>query len=147
MMQKDINSYLPDDILCKVDRASMANSLETRAPFLDHEIFEYASKIPMKLKVTNKESKIILKNILEKYLPKNLIYREKMGFGIPLREFVLEKSRNWSRSIIFDEFYKDVFIDQDILEKIWFDTDKKKFDHSNIIWSAIVFRSWFKTKV
>lgn len=147
MMQKDINSYLPDDILCKVDRASMANSLETRAPFLDHEIFEYASKIPMKLKVTNKESKIILKNILEKYLPKNLIYREKMGFGIPLREFLLEKSRNWSRSIIFDEFYKDVFIDQDILEKIWFDTDKKKFDHSNIIWSAIVFRSWFKNKV
>ena len=69
-----------------------------------------------------------------------------MGFGIPLRIFIRE-IKNWTKSIIFDEFYKYVFIDQDILEKIWFDTDKIKFDHSNIIWSAIVFRSWFKNKV
>ena len=83
MMLSDSLNYLSDDILCKVDRAAMKNSLETRLPFLDKEIFEYAWQLPLEFKIKSNETKHILKKF-ENYLPKNLIYRPKMGFSLPM---------------------------------------------------------------
>ena len=86
MLYWDAISYLPDDILVKVDRASMAYSLETRAPFLDKNVIEMAWKIPTKMKVNNGQGKVILKKLLCKYLPKEYIYRPKQGFGVPIQD-------------------------------------------------------------
>ena len=80
MMFLDMITYLPDDIMCKVDRASMAFSLESRAPFLDQDVVEASYKIPTQYKIKNKNGKHILKNILYKYVPKDLIERPKQGF-------------------------------------------------------------------
>ena len=90
----DTLTYLPDDILTKVDRASMFNSLEIRVPFLDHNIVEFAWNLPINQKIKKGNGKIILKKILEKYLPKNLIYKPKMGFGIPLGKFIVDKLKD-----------------------------------------------------
>ena len=88
MMIFDTISYLSDDILCKVDRTAMSSSLETRIPFLDKEVFEYAWQIPIKYKINSKEQKYILKKILENYLPNELIYRPKMGFSIDMNNIL-----------------------------------------------------------
>ena len=87
MMAADTQFYLSDDILCKVDRSSMANSLEVRVPFLNHKVFEFAWSLPKNFKINNHQNKVILRNILKKYVPENLINRPKMGFGIPMLEW------------------------------------------------------------
>ena len=144
MMYFDMERYLPDDLLCKVDRASMFHSLETRAPFLNHKIYEYSLKIPFKDKISNNNTKVILKNILSKYIPKQLFDRPKKGFGIPIRQFIFHQLRDWSKSIIFDKYYEDPFLDQSQVEKFWELTDKNKIDLSSTIWSIISFRVWLK---
>ena len=144
MMFYDVENYLTDDILCKVDRASMASSLETRAPFLDYEVFEYALRIPFNQKIYKNDSKYILKKILNKYIPKNLYERPKTGFGIPLKEFLLKDMREWSKSILFDRFYFDPFLDQKKIEGLWHQTDNNKIDFTSTLWSIISFRIWFK---
>ena len=144
MMYFDIENYLPDDILCKVDRASMASSLETRAPFLDHKVFEYSLEIPFNKKINKYQSKYILKKILNKYLPKSLYERPKTGFGIPLKQFLFKDMREWSKSIIFDKFYSDPFTNQKKVEHFWESTDRNKVDFTSTIWSIISFRCWLK---
>ena len=87
MLYWDAISYLPDDILVKVDRASMGFSLETRAPFLDKNVVELAWQIPTKMKVRNGSGKLILKELLCQYLPKDYVYRQKRGFGFPIDKY------------------------------------------------------------
>ena len=84
MMILDFKTYLPDDILVKLDRAVMSSSLETRAPFLDHKLIEFVWKIPQSFKVKNYRGKWILRKILNKYVPNNLTDRPKMGFAVPI---------------------------------------------------------------
>jgi len=88
LMFVDLISYLPDDILVKVDRSAMGVSLEARVPFLDPEIVEFSFKLPIQYKIQNGQGKIILKNLLNKYVPKSLLERKKMGFGVPLGKWL-----------------------------------------------------------
>ena len=88
MMYLDLKEFLPGDILVKVDRTAMAVSLETRVPFLDHRVIDFSMKLPFEYKIRNGQGKWILRELLHKYLPKNLIDRPKMGFGVPLSEWL-----------------------------------------------------------
>ena len=100
MMYCDAVSYLPDDILCKVDRASMAVSLEVHCPFLDHRVAELAARIPMRLKVRGGTGKHILRELLYREAPRELFERPKSGFGVPVGEWIKGPLRDWAEAFL-----------------------------------------------
>ena len=106
MMYIDQNNYLPDDILVKLDRSAMMSSLETRVPFLDRNVVEFAAGIPMKLKIDKKNNKVILRKILSKYLPKNIIDNQKSGFNAPIDQWLRGPLKEWSEDIIYSKTLK-----------------------------------------
>ena len=116
MLIWDSLSYLTDDILVKVDRASMFYSLETRAPFLDHRLIEVASRIPSNLKVKNNYGKHILKKLLYKYVPKKIVDRPKAGFAVPINDWLRGPLKMWAYDLINS---KDSYINESFVKKIW----------------------------
>ncbi len=138
MMAWDFKYYLPDDILVKVDRATMALSIEGREPMLDHKIIEYAAKLPFELKYKKGESKYIVKKVLEAYLPKELIYRKKMGFGIPIFE--------WFRGdlgSLFDEYFEnDEILNMEYVRTLLKDFRSGKYVNVNKLWFVLVYKMW-----
>ena len=139
----DIKTYLPDDILVKVDRASMAVSLEVRAPYLDHKFMEAVAKIPSSLKLHGGEGKYILKKSLEPVLPHDILYRSKMGFAVPLHKWFREDLKDVAYSAIFDS--TDGLLDKKFLKKVWNDHQAGTFNRSAYLWSVLMFRKWQST--
>jgi asparagine synthase (glutamine-hydrolysing) len=143
MMYWDSISYLPDDILCKVDRASMSNGLEVRVPFLDRKIIEFASRIPLSMKINNGESKWILRQVLSKYVPMELIDRPKSGFSIPVGDWMKNSMLEWSEDLLSPErIISDGYFDNKKVQKIWKEHVNNKKDWSASLWSILMFNSW-----
>jgi len=136
----DIKTYLTDDILTKVDRASMAVSLEVRAPMLDHKFLELAAAIPSDLKLHRGTGKYILKKALEPVLPNEILYRSKQGFAIPLDVWFRRELKEMARQIILEE--DDGILDKKFLSKIWDQHQKGYYDRSALLWSTLMFRKW-----
>jgi asparagine synthase (glutamine-hydrolysing) len=115
----DLKTYLVDDVLTKVDRASMANSLEVRVPLLDHHLVEFAHSLPLQLKLRDGKGKYLLRKVMRQFLPQDFLDARKMGFRIPFVPWVRESLRNWSEDILFKESQTSSFIDQAALREIW----------------------------
>ena len=147
IMYSDLISYLPDDVLVKVDRASMANSLEVRAPFLDHKLLELSSKIPLNYKIKNNSGKIILKDILSNYIPNTLIDRPKQGFAVPLSKWLKNELKDWSENKLHQiKMNKNIYLNYNKINKLWIDHINERKDYSSALWSIFIFQSWYESQ-
>jgi asparagine synthase (glutamine-hydrolysing) len=145
MMVHDTKNFLTDDIMVKVDRATMSVGLESRAPFLDSRIFEYAWKLPIDSKLVNGVSKYPLRQLLGKYVPEKLIDRPKMGFGLPLGRWLRCELREWAEdAIVGNSIGMSGLISGDSAKILWDEHMADKKDHERMIWNLIVFRSWYE---
>jgi asparagine synthase (glutamine-hydrolysing) len=136
----DIKTYLPDDILTKVDRASMAVSLEVRAPLLDHRLLELAARMPSSLKLRGRTGKYIFKKAMSSALPDGILNRKKMGFAIPLGRWFRNELQDVAYSTLFDS--ADGILDPGFLKKIWNQHQRGHYDRSQHLWAVLMFRKW-----
>jgi asparagine synthase (glutamine-hydrolysing) len=137
----DIKTYLTDDILTKVDRASMANSLEVRAPILDHKFMELIATIPSSLKLQGRNGKYIFKKALERILPNNILYRRKMGFAVPVADWFRNELKEMAYETIFGNDH-DTLFQKSTIEQIWRQHQKGIRDRSATLWTLFMFRLW-----
>jgi asparagine synthase (glutamine-hydrolysing) len=145
MMLWDAQSYLPDDILVKLDRASMACSLEGRVPFLDHNLIEFSWKIPEEYKYKKGKGKWILRQVLYKYLPKEIVDRPKSGFTLPLADLLRADLKAWAEKLINTERLKsEGILDAEVVMRKWDEHQSMKSDWSNQLWSVLMFQLWLE---
>ncbi|HEC26030.1 MAG TPA: asparagine synthetase B, partial [Gammaproteobacteria bacterium] len=142
-MWQDIHDYLPDDILTKVDRASMATSLETRVPYLDHELVQFAQKLPLKYKVRGGTTKWILREILSRYIPREIIDRPKKGFAVPIGAWLRHELRDWAEDLLSENALQDtgVFHVNEV-RKRWLQHQTAKYNWQHQIWAVLMFQAW-----
>ena len=145
MIILDILSYLPDDILVKVDRAAMSCSLETRAPFLDHRVANYAWSIPLQYKLHDKQTKWILRELLYKYVPKNLVDRPKMGFGFPIDVWLRTGLRGWAESLLSAQrITQEGILDPAPIMAMWNQHLSGKHNWAIQLWPVLMFQAWLE---
>jgi len=144
-MAFDSVTYLLDDNLTKVDRTSMASSLETRLPLLNHRIIDFSWRLPLTMKSDGNLSKRILRDTLYKRVPKNLIERPKMGFSVPISDWIKGPLKSWAHSLLFDVNNNNhgIFNTSEI-EKIWDQHITGYRDHSASLWSILMFQAWYQ---
>jgi asparagine synthase (glutamine-hydrolysing) len=143
MMYADTVGYLPDDILTKVDRAAMAVSLETRIPLLDHRIVEFAWSLPLDLKVRDRDSKWILKQVLYKYVPAALMQRRKRGFGIPVGEWLRGPLREWAEDLFAESrLRRDGILDAVPVRERWLRHLARLSTEDDFIWQLLMLQAW-----
>lgn len=136
----DFKTYLPGDILTKVDRASMAHGLEVRVPLLDHEFVEWAAGLPAELKLHRREGKYIMKKALEPFLPESVLYRAKMGFAVPLVSWFRGPLRKRLRSVLLDPaLFENGLFERDAVQKLVDAHERGYRDHSSILWALLMF--------
>ncbi|MBA3037209.1 MAG: asparagine synthase (glutamine-hydrolyzing), partial [Desulfobacterium sp.] len=139
----DIKTYLCDDILTKVDRASMAVSLEVRCPILDHEFMEYVAKIPSKMKLQGTEGKVIFKKAFKRYLPDDILYRKKMGFGVPILEWLRGELHDYAKPLILDGQATRNLLHRPVLEKMWSEHQSKIRNRATELWQVMMLNLWY----
>jgi len=143
MMYADSARYLPDDILAKVDRASMAVSLEVRVPMLDHRVLEFAWRLPSAMKVRHRQGKWLLKRLLRRYLPAELIERPKMGFGIPVGRWLRGPLREWSETLLSeDRLRTEGYLNPEAVRSRWRRHLSSDLGESDTLWQILAFQAW-----
>ncbi|MCP9783291.1 asparagine synthase (glutamine-hydrolyzing) [Cyanobium sp. WKJ7-Wakatipu] len=145
MMAWDSLSYLPDDILVKVDRAAMAVGLETRAPFLDHRVAQVAWRLPMAMKIRGNTSKWALRQILYKYVPKELIERPKAGFAIPIGQWLRGPLRPWASELLHpDRLRQEGYLRPEPISQLWQQHLSGRYDHTTKLWTVLMWQAWLE---
>jgi len=138
----DIQTYLCEDILTKVDRASMAVSLEVRCPILDHEFMEYVARIPSRWKLRGLDGKHIFKKALKRYLPDDILYRRKMGFGVPILEWLRGDLRDYAGELVLEGEASRLYFRPQRLEKLWNDHQRGLRNYATELWIVMMLNLW-----
>jgi asparagine synthase (glutamine-hydrolysing) len=145
MMLDDLVEYLPDDILTKVDRASMAVSLEARVPLLDHELVEFAWRLPLRWKIRNRTQKWILRQVLARHVPTALFERPKMGFGVPVGQWLRGPLRNWAAELLDQDALRiDGILHPRVVRDTWDAHLAGRGNHEHRLWAVLMFQSWWR---
>jgi len=147
MMALDGLTYLPDDILAKVDRAAMAVSLETRAPFLDRDVIELAWSLPMHMKIRDSQGKWVLRRLLDRYVPRALVERPKMGFSIPLDEWLRGPLREWADTLLSESrLRREGYFDPAPIRVAWLAHLDGQASYGYRLWSILMFQAWLEVQ-
>ncbi len=145
MMFHDLVGYLTDDILVKIDRAAMALSLETRIPLLDHHIVEFAMRLPVHMKIRDGQGKWLLRQVLYRYVPKELIERPKQGFSIPLDSWLRGPLRDWAEALLEDSrVQREGFLDSCLISTKWHEHQSGQRNWQHWLWNVLMFQLWLE---
>jgi asparagine synthase (glutamine-hydrolysing) len=143
MMCLDLRTYLPDDIMVKVDRASMSVGLENRAVFLDHRIVEFAQSLPPEMKINNHKGKLLLRMVLNEYLPERFFKTPKMGFGLPLDSWLRGPLKSWAENLLDEKtLEREGFFNPEPIRKKWIEHLSGKRNWQYHIWIILMFQAW-----
>jgi len=145
LMLYDQLGYLVDDILVKVDRASMGVSLESRVPLLDYRVVEFAWSIPMSMKIHNGKEKYILRNLLSRYVPMQMFDRPKMGFAVPVGEWIKSPLLDWAENLLDkSKMNQQGFLNTEYIHRIWDQHKSNQYDHNFFMWKILMFQAWLE---
>jgi asparagine synthase (glutamine-hydrolysing) len=145
MMFLDAVTYLPDDILVKVDRATMAVSLEGRAPYLDHRVVEFAARLPLSMKLRHGEGKWVLRRVLDRYVPKQLIERPKKGFALPIGEWLRGPLCEWAQELLHEgRLRSEGYFHANTVRELWSQHVSVQRDLRHTLWGLLMFQAWLE---
>ncbi|WP_310427140.1 asparagine synthase (glutamine-hydrolyzing) [Chamaesiphon sp. VAR_48_metabat_135_sub] len=148
MMYADAMTYLTDDVLAKVDRAAMGVSLESRVPFLDRRVVEFAWKLPLSMKVRDGQGKWLLRQVLYQYVPQALIDRPKMGFGVPIDLWLRHELRDWAEALLDEaRLEREGFFNVRAVRQQWAEHLSGEFDRCYSLWHILMFQAWLENKL